>query len=140
MFIIWLQKESSLLPFLPLLTLFGLSVNQIKINGWHEYSKLWKKKTYNIRWSTRSFRIGKIKNLSDKQKLKELSSQLLSPWDFLGKNTGVGCHFLHQGIFLTLGLNPCLLHCKWILYHWATGRPYTKSTQKEISAKSSLNR
>ena len=22
-------------------------------------------------------------------------------WDFLGKNTGVGCHFLFQGIFLT---------------------------------------
>ena len=24
------------------------------------------------------------------------------PWDFPGKNTGVGCHFLHQGIFPTL--------------------------------------
>ena len=31
------------------------------------------------------------------------------PWDFLGKNTGVGCHFL-QGIFPTQGLNQCLLH------------------------------
>ena len=26
-----------------------------------------------------------------------------------GKNTGVGCHFLHQGIFLTQGSNPHLL-------------------------------
>ena len=25
-------------------------------------------------------------------------------------NTGVGCHFLLQGIILTQGLNPCLLH------------------------------
>ena len=25
----------------------------------------------------------------------------LYPWDFPGKNTGVGCHFLLQGIFLT---------------------------------------
>ena len=33
-----------------------------------------------------------------------------SPWDFLGKNTGVGCHFLFQGIFLTQGQNPCILH------------------------------
>ena len=33
-----------------------------------------------------------------------------SPWDFLGKNTGVGCHFLLQGIFPTWGLNPHLLH------------------------------
>ena len=39
---------------------------------------------------------------------------------FLGKNTGVGCHFLPQGIFLTQGSNPCLLQCRWILYHWAT--------------------
>ena len=33
-----------------------------------------------------------------------------SPWDFLGKNTGVGCHFLLQGIFLTQELNPCFLY------------------------------
>ena len=39
------------------------------------------------------------------------------PWDFPGKNTGVSSHFLLQGIFLTQGLNPCLLHCRWILYH-----------------------
>ena len=36
---------------------------------------------------------------------------------FPGKNTGVGCHFLLQGIFLTQGLNPGLLHCRKILYH-----------------------
>ena len=32
-----------------------------------------------------------------------------------GKNTGVGCHALLQGIFPTQGLNPCLLcflHCQ----------------------------
>ena len=34
--------------------------------------------------------------------------------EFSVKNTGVGCHFLHQGIFLTQGLNPPLLH----LLHW----------------------
>ena len=28
---------------------------------------------------------------------------------FLGKNTGVGCHFLLQRIFLTRVSNPCLL-------------------------------
>ena len=31
------------------------------------------------------------------------------PWDFQGKNTGMGCHFLLQGIILTQGSNPCLL-------------------------------
>ena len=33
-----------------------------------------------------------------------------NPWDFPGKNTGVDCHFLLQGIFLTQGSNPSLLH------------------------------
>ena len=28
----------------------------------------------------------------------------------------MGCHFLLQRIFLTQGLNPHLLHCRWILY------------------------
>ena len=35
---------------------------------------------------------------------------LLCPWDFSGKNTGVDCHALLQGIFLTQGLNTCLLY------------------------------
>ena len=42
---------------------------------------------------------------------------LLCPWDSPGKNTGVGCHFLVQGIFLTQGLNLGLPHCRQILYH-----------------------
>ena len=42
-------------------------------------------------------------------------ARLLCPWDFSGKNTGVGSHFLLQGIFLIQGLNPCLLHCRQIL-------------------------
>ena len=32
------------------------------------------------------------------------------------KNTGVGCHALLQGIFLTQELNLGLLHCRQILY------------------------
>ena len=36
-------------------------------------------------------------------------ARLLWPWDSPGKNTGVGCHALLQGIFLTQGLNPHLL-------------------------------
>ena len=45
--------------------------------------------------------------------------RLLCPWHFPDKNTGVGCHFFFQGIFLMLGSNPHLLHCRRILYHWA---------------------
>ena len=35
-----------------------------------------------------------------------LPTRLLYPWDFPGKNTGVGCHALLQGIFPTQGWNP----------------------------------
>ena len=38
----------------------------------------------------------------------------LWPWNFSGKNTKVGCHFLLQRIFLIQGLNLRLLH----LLHW----------------------
>ena len=42
---------------------------------------------------------------------------LLCPWDSPGKNTGVGCHALLQGIFPTQGSNPRLL----CLLHWQAG-------------------
>ena len=41
-------------------------------------------------------------------------AMLLCPWDSSGKNTGVSCHFLLQGIFLIRGLNLCL----FCLLHW----------------------
>ena len=47
-------------------------------------------------------------------------SRFLCLWDSLGKNTGVGCHALLQGIFLTQGSNLqllYLLHFREILYH-----------------------
>ena len=36
---------------------------------------------------------------------------------FQARKTGVGYHFLLQGIFPTQGLNPGVLHCRQILYH-----------------------
>ena len=45
------------------------------------------------------------------------SARLLCPWDSSGMNTGVGCHALLQGIFLTQGSNPCVLR----LLHWHMG-------------------
>ena len=42
------------------------------------------------------------------------SDRLLCPWDSLGKNTGVGFHFLLQGIFPTQRSNLCLFR----LLHW----------------------
>ena len=44
-----------------------------------------------------------------------VSDSLLHPWDSPGKNTGVGYHFLLQGIFTTQGLNLGLPHCRQTL-------------------------
>ena len=43
-------------------------------------------------------------------------TRLLCAWNSPGKSTGVGFHFLLQGIFLTLVSHPGFLHCRWILY------------------------
>ena len=42
-------------------------------------------------------------------------ARFFCPWVFPGKNTGVSCHSFLQGIFLTQGLNLCLLHCRQAL-------------------------
>ena len=42
--------------------------------------------------------------------------RLYSPWNSPGQNTGVGSLSLLQWIFPTLGFNPGLLYCRWVLY------------------------
>ena len=77
-----------------------------------------------------SFRIDWFDVLAVQGTLKKVKVKLLSrvqlfvtPWTvtyqaslsvgfFSGKSTGVGCHFLLQGIFSTQGSNPGLLHCR----------------------------
>ena len=49
--------------------------------------------------------------VSDSVQLQVL--ELLHPWDYLGKKTGVSCPFLIQGIFPTQELN---LHLLWLPY------------------------
>ena len=58
--------------------------------------------------------------------------RLLRPRDFLGKSTGVGCHFLLQGFFPTQGSNPGLPHCRQMLYRLShQGSPdYSVSSPK----------
>ena len=56
-------------------------------------------------------------------------TRLLGPLHFPGMNTGVGCHFLLQGIFPTRGSKSGLLHCRQTLYHRSyQGSPFTMST------------
>ena len=64
-------------------------------------------------------------------------------WNFPGMNTGVGCHFLLQGIFLTQGSNLCLLHWQadslplCVLSHfnhgWLFVIPWTVAHQAPLS-------
>ena len=62
-------------------------------------------------------------------------ARLLCPWDSPGKNIGVGCHFLLQGIFLTQGLNPGLPHCRLVLHCWGRGEaPNRISRDCQISS------
>ena len=78
-----------------------------------------------------------------------VSCQAPCPWSSPGKDTGVGCHFLLQGIFLIQGLNPGLLHCRKILY-WLSyqGSPRTREEatqwvegeQEEIHRGSNIRR
>ena len=62
--------------------------------------------------------------------------QFLCPWDFSGKNTGVGCHFFLQGIFPTQGLNPNLLGlltAGGFFTHWAIGADWMLNKGKTWS-------
>ena len=47
--------------------------------------------------------------VSDSAMSWTVAARLLCPWNFPGKNTAVGCHFLLQGTFLSEELNPHLL-------------------------------
>ena len=42
-------------------------------------------------------------------------------------------HSLLQGIFLTQGSNPGLLHCRWILYHLNQGRHFWDGLEADVS-------
>ena len=58
-------------------------------------------------------------------------AKFLCPWDSPGKNTGVGCHALLQGIFPIQGSNPgllCLLHCR----QFFTAEPQMKSLVAQL--------
>ena len=57
----------------------------------------------------------------------DCSHQAPLSWDSPGKNTEVGCHAFFQGIILTQGLNPSLLH----LLHWQAGSLPLASTTWE---------
>ena len=72
-----------------------------------------------------------------------VAHRLLCLWDSPGKNTGVSCHALLQETYSTQGSNLCLLwllHCRQILYHWATGKVQVDAWQTDKWGASILSR
>ena len=67
--------------------------------------------------------------------LQPQAARLPCPWDSLGKNTGMGCHFLLQGICPTQGLSPGLPQCRQTLYHLSHHRsPNPKYAKSHFSS------
>ena len=58
-----------------------------------------------------------------------LPTRLLCLWNFPGENTGVGCHFLFQGVF------PTDVSCigRWVLYHSAMREPWKLVAKRNLS-------
>ena len=86
-----------------------------------------KSQTRLSKWTTTTIKpTACIQSMKVKVKLLSRVRLFATPWTvayqaprsmgFSSKHTGVGCHFLLQGIFPTQGLNLDLLCCRWILY------------------------
>ena len=62
---------------------------------------------------------------------------------FPGKDPGVGCHFLLQGIFPTQEARTCVscvfCICRWILYHWAIWETLANKRMETFYQKNALN-
>ena len=60
------------------------------------------------------------------------STRFLCPWDFPAKKTGVGCHSLLQGNFLTQGFKPDLLYCRQTHTHTHTPQKKLWATREAV--------
>ena len=121
---IWLDITTQRLPLFPIIN------SQGKILDWDGQAHFGlevKRMNQTIRSEVKWIR----SVVSDSLWPHELSpTRLLSPWNFSGKSTGVGCHFLLQGIFLTQGSNWGLPDCGQMLYylsHQGSSEPSTNS-------------
>ena len=89
----------------------------------HGVTKIW---TWLSDWTTNiyvSCIAGRFFTVGTTRKWKSLNhvwlfvtQHMVSDFSDPGQNTGVGSRFLFQGFFPTLGSNPGLLRCRWILY------------------------
>ena len=98
-------------------------------NKWKKKVKITHVLSLTVLWQGRT-----IFNISERSEKSFSQVQLFAtPWacqvplymGFSGKNIGEGCHSLLQWIFPSQGLILGLLHCRQMLYLWATGEVVT---------------
>ena len=89
-----------------------LLIKENKVSQVNEFSAflLWKWKSLSCIW---------LCNFMD-----DSPPGLFCPWDFPVKNTGLGCHFLLQEIFLTQGLNLGSCFEDSLFTVWTPGQPF----------------
>ena len=84
----------------------------------------------------------RLSNWTELNWVAKLYLTLFAPWTvarqaplIMGfpKNTGVGCHFLLQGIFLTQGSNPCLLAGRFLTTE-PPGKPIKNSCACSVTS------
>ena len=81
---------------------------------------IWHKTIYHLRYTLHYMCVLRCSVVSDSLWPQGLqSAKLLCPWNSLGKDTGVGFHFLPWGIFPTQGLNQRFLHGQVDSFHCA---------------------
>ena len=78
----------------------------------HSFTSLFFKQIFFLHWDCLKSEVGGLVTKSCPMWSHGLwPTRLLCTWDFPGKKTGVGCHFLLQRFFPIQGSNPGLLHC-----------------------------
>ena len=67
-------------------------------------------------------------------------ARLLSPWDFPGKNTGVACPSLLQGIFPTRDWTLVSRTGRQVLFHEPPGKPRDRTRKASFSTRKQMAR
>ena len=71
--------------------------------------------------------------VSDFSSRWSVATRILCPWDSLGKNTGVGCHSLFQGIIPAQESNPGLFHCRQTVPSGPPGKTFKSKVNTKLS-------
>ena len=69
------------------------------VHPWLIHVNVWQNQYSIVKQNEVKIKIKKKMKVLDAQLCPTLCNPMVCPWNFIGKNTGVGCHSLPQGIF-----------------------------------------